>query len=81
MDQSLVFASHRKGKEIGKDDTVFLSLLKQGGRDFSTIFSAARKNGRFHRGDWYKIKNFDGSLRIVRIGDEINTLFKEKRRC
>ena len=78
MDQLLVFAAIGKGKEIGKDDTVFLSLLKKGGRDFSTIFSAARKNGRFHRGNWHKIKNFDGSLRIVRIGDEITTLFKRK---
>jgi len=78
MDQSLVFAAIGKGKEIGKDNTVWLSLLKRGGRDFSTIFSAARKNGRFHRGNWHKIKNFDGSLRIVRIGDEINTLFKRK---
>jgi len=78
MDQSLVFAAIGKGKEIGKDDTVFLCLLRRGGRDFSTIFSAARKNGRFHRGDWHKIENFDGSLRIVRIGDEINTLFKRK---
>ena len=78
MDQSLVFAAIGKGKEIGKDDTVFLCLLKKGGHDFSTIFSAARKNGRFHRGDWHKIENFDGSLRIVRIGDEISTLFKRK---
>jgi len=78
MDQSLVFAAIGKGKEIGKDNTVFLCLLRRGGRDFSTIFSAARKNGRFHRGDWHKIENFDGSLRIVRIGDEINTLFKRK---
>ena len=78
MDQSLVFAAIGKRKEIGRDNTVFLSLLKRGGRDFSTIFSAARKNGRFHRGNWHKIKNFDGSLRIVRIGDEITTLFKRK---
>jgi len=78
MDQSLVFAAIGKGKELGKDDTVFLCLLKKGGRDFSTIFSAARKNGRFYLGDWHKIENFDGSLRIVRIGDEISTLFKRK---
>jgi len=78
MDQSLVFAAIGKGKEIGKDDTVFLCLSKRGGHNFSTIFSAARKNGRFHLGDGHKIKNFDGILRIVRIGDEISTLFKRK---
>ena len=68
MDQSLVFAAIGKGKEIGKDDTVFLCLLRRGGRDFSTIFSAARKNGRFHLGDWHKIENFDGSLRYSGLG-------------
>jgi hypothetical protein len=78
MDQSLNFLVIEKGTAIGKDNTVFLCLYKKGGRDFSTIFSAVRKNGRFHRGDWYKIKNFDGGLRIVRIGDEISTLFKRK---
>jgi len=78
MDQALSFLVIEKGKEIGKGNMVFLSLFKRGGRDFETILSATWKNGRFHRGDWHKIKNFDGSLRIVRIGDEISTLFKRK---
>ena len=78
MEQSLVFTAIGKGKEIGKHDTVFLSLFKKGGRDFNTIYSASWKNGRFHRGDWHKINNFDGSLRIVRIGNNITTLFKTK---
>jgi len=78
MDHALSFLVIEKGKEIGKVNMVFLSLFKRGGRDFQTILSATWKNGRFHRGDWHKIKNFDGSLRIVRIGDEISTLFKRK---
>jgi len=78
MDQSLVFAVIGKGKEIGKDDTVSLCLLKRGGRDFSTIFSSVRQNGKLHLGNWHKTGNFDGSLRIVRIGDEVSTLYKRK---
>jgi len=78
MDQLLSFLVIEKGKEIGRGNTVFLNLVKKGGRDFITIFSGVRKNGTFHRGDWHKIENFDGSLRIVRIGDEISTLFKRK---
>ena len=78
MDQSLNFLVIEKETEIGKGNTVFLCLLKRGGRDFETILSATWKNGRFHRGEWHKIKDFDGSLRIVRIGDEISTLFKRK---
>ncbi len=78
MDQLVVFAAIGKEKEIGRDDTVSLGLLKKGGRDFSTIFSSARENGRLYPGKWHKIESFDGSLRIVRIGDEISTLFKKK---
>lgn len=76
MDQSLVFAVIGKEKEIGKADTVFMCLLRKGGRDFGTLFSATRKSGTLHAGNWHKINNFDGSLRIVRIGDEVSTLFK-----
>jgi len=78
MDQLVVFAAIGKEKEIGRDDTVSLGLLKKGGRDFSTIFSSARENGRLYPGKWHKIESFDGSLRIVRIGDETRTLFQEK---
>ena len=78
MEQSLVFAVIEKGEKLGRDNTVFLNLSKKGGRDFNIILSAAWENGRVHLGDWQKIENFDGSLRIVRIGDEISTLFKKK---
>ena len=78
MDQLVAFAAIGKEKEIGRDDTVSLGLLKKGGRDLSTIFSSARENGRLYPGKWHKIESFDGSLRIVRIGDETRTLFQEK---
>ena len=78
MDQYLVFLVIEKGKAIGTGDAVFLRLLKMGGRDFSTILSTALDNGRFHRGDWSKVGNFDGSLRIVRKGAKITTLYRTK---
>ena len=79
MDQLLTLLVVERGKELKTMNSVSLCLLKKGGRDFNTIFSGFRKNGRFHRGNWYKIGNFDGILRIVRIGDRISTLFKRKR--
>jgi len=78
MDQSLSFIVLEKGNKFGRDNTVYLNLFKKGGRDFNTIFSGFWENDKFHRGNWHKIKNFDGSLRIVRMGDEISTLFKRK---
>jgi len=78
MDQLLNFLVFEKGKDLKAMDSVSLSLFKKGGRDYNTIFSGFRKKGRFHVGDWYRIGNFDGTVRIVRIGDRISTLFKRK---
>ena len=78
MDQLLTFTVIGKGKEIKTMNSVFLCLIKKGSRNFNTIFSGFRKDGNFHRGNWHKTKNFDGTLRIVRIGDRISALFKRK---
>ena len=78
MDQLLTFLIVETGKELKIMDSVSLCLFKKGGRDFNTIFSGYRKAGRFHRGNWHRIGNFDGTLRIVRIGDEISALFRRK---
>jgi len=78
MDQYIDFLVIEKGKGIATVDAVFLRLLKMRGRYFSTILSAALDNGRFHRRDWYEIGNFDGTLRIVRIGTKITTLYRTK---
>ena len=79
MDQYIDFLVIEKGKGLATVDAVFLRLLKMRGRDFSTIFSAALDNGRFHRGDWSnKVGNFDGTLRIVRKGAKITTLYRTK---
>ena len=78
MDQLLSFVVMEKDKGLTKFKAVSLCLLKKGGRGFNTIYSACRENGKTHRGKWYKTGNFDGTLRIVRIGDKISTLFKRK---
>jgi len=53
-------------------------LFRKEGRDFSAIFSGYTKKGIFHRGNSHKTGNFDGSLRIVRVGNKITTLYKKK---
>ena len=78
MDQLQNFLIVEKGKGLKTMDSVTISLFRKGGRNFNTIFSGFMKNGRFHRGNWYRMGNFDGTLRIVRIGDRISTLFKRK---
>ncbi len=78
MDQYIDFLVIEQGKEIAIVDAVFLRLLKMRDRDFITILSAALDNGAFHRGDWSKIGNFDGTLRIVRKGTKIVTLYRTK---
>jgi len=78
MDQLLNFVVIEKGEEIKTMNSVSFCLCKKGGRDFNTIFAGYRKAGRFHLGNWYKVGNFDGTLRIVRIRDEISALFRIK---
>jgi len=78
IDQMLTFFVIEKGEDLKTMNSVSLCLFKKGGRDFNTIFSGYRKAGRFHRGNWHRIGDFDGTLRIVRIGDEISALFRRK---
>ena len=81
MDQLLIFGVLDKGNDLDTLNSVFLGLLNQEGNDFNTIFSLVIKKGKLHRGNWDrqgKWEIFDGTLRVVRIGDTINTLFKRK---
>lgn len=78
MDQHIDFLVIEKAKAIGTGDAVFLRLLKTGSRDFSTIFSASLDKGRFRRGGWSKVGDFDGTMRIVRRGNKTTTLYRTK---
>ena len=78
MDQLLTLLVVERGKAIGAGDTVFLRLGKDGGSDSGEILSASLNNGRYHPGKSHDINNFDGTLRIVRKGSNITTLYKTK---
>jgi len=78
LDQLLTFLVIEKGEDLKTMNSVSLCLFKKGGRDFNTIFSGYRKSGRFNRGNWHRIGDFDGTLRIVRIGEKISVLFRRK---
>ncbi len=78
IDQLLTFLVIEKGEDLKTMNSVSLCLFKKGGGDFSTIFSGYRKAGRFHRGNWDGIDNFDGTFRIVRTGNKITALFRRK---
>jgi len=78
MDHSLMFLVSEKSTALRGKGTVFIGLFRKEGRDFSAIFSAYTKKGILHRGKLHKIGNFDGSLRIVRVGNKITTLYKKK---
>ena len=78
MDQLFMFLVSEKSTALRAKSTVFIGLFRKEDRDFSTIFSAYTKKGILHHGNSNRIDNFDGSLRIVRVGDKITTLYKEK---
>jgi hypothetical protein len=75
MDQLLTLLVIERGKPIGAGDWVFLRLGKDGGSDSGEILSASLNNGRYHPGNSHDINNFDGTLRIVRKGSKITTLY------
>ena len=78
MHQLLTLLVIERGKAIGAGDTVFLRLGKYGGNDYGEILSASLNNGRYHPGNSHDINNFDGTLRIVRKGSKITTLYRTK---
>ena len=78
MDQLLTLLVIERGKPIGTGDTVFLRINKGGGSDSADILSGSLDNGRYHPGNSHDINNFDGTLRIVRKGSKITTLYRTK---
>jgi len=78
MDQLLTLLVVERGKPILTGDSVFLRLLKDVGNDTGDILSASLNNGRYHPGNSREVNSFDGTLRIVRKGSNITTLYKTK---
>lgn len=78
MDQLLTLIVIERGKPIMTGDSVFLRLSKDAGRNSGSILSASLNNGNYHSGNSHDIKKFDGTLRILRIGSKITTLYRTK---
>lgn len=78
MDQWLYFVVMEKA-EIGWKyrNATIIGLIKKAMKQDSIIYSNCHDAGRLHtRGKKHKIGNFHGTLRIIRIGRKIHTLYK-----
>lgn len=78
MDQVLGFGIVERGKTPGEMRGIFLGLLKRGESGESIIHSNYGEKGKFHPGNWHRTGDFYGTLRFVRIGQEISTLYKRE---
>jgi len=78
MDQLVIFLIADKTRDIQNVDSVIIGSGRIGGRSFNTIFSGQTRNGYYYLGSWQKIGNFDGTLRIVRLGKNVSTFFMQK---
>jgi hypothetical protein len=78
MDQSLGFAVVERDKTSGELRGIFLGLLKEGESGGSIIHSNYREKGKLHVGNWHRTGAFHGTLRLVRTGHKISTLYKRE---
>lgn len=78
MDQLLTLTVVAKGQALGTGDMVFLRLSRDGGSDSSEILTEYLNQGTLCFGNSDDINNFDGTLRIVKKGSKITTLYKTK---
>jgi hypothetical protein len=79
MDQLLNFLVIDKSGKIGKASVVVINLTMGEGSYQGWLGTGALINGRWNKGGSQKIENFDGTLRILRKGKNISTLYKKKR--
>jgi hypothetical protein len=78
MDQVMGFGIVERGKTPAKMRGIFLGLLKRGESGESLIHSSYGEKGKFYLEKWRRTGDFHGTLRFVRIGQEINTLYKRE---
>jgi hypothetical protein len=78
MDQVLGFAVVERGKTPGEMRAINIGLVKQGKSDSSIINSNYVEKRKFYQGNWHRADDFYGTLRFVRIGQEISTLYKRE---
>ena len=78
MDQSLGFGAVGKSKSGGSNRMISIGLLKEGKSKKSTIFSGYLEKGKYHSGYSHNIGNFSGSVRFVRIGNQVSTFYRKQ---
>jgi hypothetical protein len=76
MDQFVAFVVLDRSSEIGKMDSVVIGILKRGTRMFKAVFSGNTQKSKYRLSKYNRVEDFNGTLRIVRIGDNINTSYK-----
>jgi hypothetical protein len=77
MDQSLGFGAVEKQASGIASRMTSIVLLKKG-QDKSGINSGYLEWGKYHSGYWHQINNFTGSVRVVRIGDQLSTFYQKQ---
>ena len=78
MDQVFSFVVLDKTLKPGKMSFVSMGLAIAGGGVHGTLFSNSVLDGRRKKGFMQQVDNFKGSLRIIRDGQNISTLYKNK---
>jgi hypothetical protein len=79
MDQRLFFIVLEKGKAIGDRYAAMIRVSKKGGSHQGVIYSILVRKRKAETGNRREISGFHGTLRIVRIGKKIITLYKKGR--
>ena len=78
MDQLLGFGVVERGKTPREMRGIYMVLLKRGESADSIIVSHSLERGKLKRGNFHRTGDFHGTLRFVRIGQEISTLYKRQ---
>jgi hypothetical protein len=76
MDQVVFFGVLDRGSEIGQIDSVNIGLAKRGNQWFKSVFSGHTQKGKYRLSKYNRVGDFNGTLRIVRIENNISTLYK-----
>ncbi|MBL7174801.1 MAG: hypothetical protein ISS66_03140 [Desulfobacteraceae bacterium] len=77
MRQQLGLRVLETGKEMKDLDWIAIVARKREGSLESEIISACQRWGKLNTGSRYRISDFHGTFRIVRIGNKISTLFQK----
>lgn len=78
MDQILSILVVDKSGKLGKTDVVVINLSMETGSSQGRLGSGGLINGRWINGGSKKTENFNGTLRILRKGKNISTLYKNE---